>query len=95
MIILSNCLTEKPDEGCLKVANSLVKRIRQKKPETMVISYGDSTLPGDLYFKENKLMLDPKLLWILWRKNEPVLYIPAVAKAIGVSLGKRRTNIRK
>ncbi len=81
MIILSNCLTDKTDEGCLKVANSLVKRIKRKKPETMVISYGDSTLPGDLYLQVNKLMLNPKLLFLLWKKKEPLLYIPAVAKA--------------
>ena len=72
---------EKIDEGCLKVAVSLIKRISQKKPETMVISYGESTLPGDLYLRENKFMLNGKLLWILWKKREPVLYVPAVAKA--------------
>lgn len=81
MIILSNCLTEKPDEGCLKVANSLVKRIRKARPETTLITYGASTMPADRYFPENKFMLNGKLLWLLWKQKEPLLYIPAVARA--------------
>lgn len=86
MIILSNCLTEKPDEGCLKVANSLVKRIRKARPETMLITYGASTVPSDRYFPENKFMLNGKLLRLLWKKKEPLLYIPAVAKAHTMAL---------
>lgn len=81
MIILSNCLTEKTDEGCLKVAKSLIKGIKEKEPATMVITYGPDTLPGDLHLQVNKLMLRPKLLALLWKKKEPVLYIPAVSKA--------------
>lgn len=86
MMILSNCLSDKTDEGCLKLANSLIKRIKQRKPETTVISYGESTLPGDLYLKANKLMLSPSLLWLVWKKKEPLLYIPAVAKAHTMAL---------
>lgn len=86
MIILSNCLTEKPDEGCLKVANSLVKRIRKARPDTMLITYGASTMPSDRYFPENKFMLDGKLLWLLWKKKEPLLYVPAVARAHTMAL---------
>lgn len=81
MIILTNCLTETADEGCLKVANSLIKRIKRKAPETMVVTYGESPSPGDLHLQTNKLMLNRKLLSLLWKKKEPVLYIPAVAKA--------------
>jgi glycosyltransferase involved in cell wall biosynthesis len=81
MIILTNCLTDKADEGCLKVANSLIKRIRNQKPETLLVTYGDSPKQGDLHVKTNKLMLNPKLLSLLRKQKEPVLYIPAVAKA--------------
>lgn len=81
MIILTNCLTEVADEGCLKVANSLIKRIKQRKPETLVATFGESPKQGAIHFSVNKLLLNPKLLWFLWRKNEPILYIPAVAKA--------------
>lgn len=81
MIILSNCLTDKTDEGCLKLANSLIKRIKRAKPETTIVSYGESELPGDVNLKVNKMMINLRLFWLLWRKKEPVLYIPAVAKA--------------
>lgn len=81
MIILTNCLTETADEGCLKVASSLIKRIKKKAPETMVVSYGESSCPGDLYLQVNKLMLNRRLLSLLRKKKEPLLYIPAVAKA--------------
>ena len=81
MIILTNCLTDTADEGCLKVANSLIKRIKENAPETMVVSYGESPRPGDVHLKTNKLLLNRKLLLLLRKKKEPVLYIPAVAKA--------------
>ena len=81
MIILTNCLTDLADEGCLKVANSLVKRIREKEPQTKVVTYGDSPKQGDVHVKTNKLMLNRKLLSLLRKEKEPVLYIPAVAKA--------------
>ena len=81
MIILTNCLTDTADEGCLKVANSLIKRIRKQSPETMVVTYGETSKHGDLHLQTNKLMLNRKLLQLLRKKKEPVLYIPAVAKA--------------
>lgn len=81
MIILSNCLSDKTDEGCLKVANSLIRRIKLKNPDTTVIAYGDARGQGDMYLNVNKLMLSPGLLWYIWKKKEPLLYVPAVAKA--------------
>lgn len=81
MIILSNCLTEKTDEGCLKVANSLTGRIRRICPDTILASYGTPAAQADVHFAENKLMLNGKMLWFLWKRKEPVLYIPTVAKA--------------
>lgn len=86
MIILTNCLTEKADEGCLKVAVSLIRRIKAAVPDTTVISYGDSEQSGDLHLNVNKFMLSPRLLWLLWRRKEPVLYVPAVAKGHTMSL---------
>lgn len=80
MIILTNCLSDVVDEGCLKVANSLINRIKKANPETTVITYGEAAKPGDLHLKVNKLLLNGKLLWLLWKKKEPVLYVPAVAK---------------
>ena len=76
MVILTNCLTEKADEGCLKVASSLTKRIKAQCPETMVLTYGRETDESDQHLRLNKLFLNGKLFSILRKKQEPVLYIP-------------------
>lgn len=80
MMILTNCLSDVVDEGCLKVANSLISRIR-KKSGALVATYGDSPKKGDAHFRVNTLMLNPGLLTFLWKQKEPVLFMPAVAKA--------------
>lgn len=76
MIILTNCLAEKIDEGCLKVANSLIKRIKEAHPETTVISYDNRSEQSDCHIKLNKLFLNRRLFAILNSKQEKVLYIP-------------------
>lgn len=80
MIILTNCLSDRVDEGCLKIANSLIKRIRQARPDTYLISYGDPAQPADKYLRLNKFLLNWELLTLLYRRKEPLLYVPAVAK---------------
>lgn len=76
MIILSDCLTEKVDEGCLKVANSLIKKIKEMYPETMVISYKRKSQQSDVHLKLNKLFLNPRLFSLLKSRNEETMYIP-------------------
>lgn len=76
MIILTNCLAEKIDEGCLKVANSLIKKIKEAYPETTVISYDNRSEQSDCHLKLNKLFLNKRLFDILNSKKEKVLYIP-------------------
>lgn len=76
MIILSNCLTEKVDEGCLKVANSLTKRIKLFDTATTVVSYDRKPKYSDLHLKLNKLFFNSSLLSLINKKKEPVLYIP-------------------
>lgn len=76
MVILTNCLTEKADEGCLKIANNLIKRIKVQAPETTVLSYEKRTVQSDLHMGLNKLFLNPGLFRFLRRKKQPVLYIP-------------------
>lgn len=76
MIILSDCLTEKVDEGCLKVANSLTKRIKSAYPATTVISYERRPKQSDLHMKLNKLFLNYSLLSLINKRKESVLYIP-------------------
>lgn len=86
MIILSNCLTETVDEGCLKVANSLVNRIKRAHPETMVISYERSSELSDLNLQINTLMLNKTLIKILLKSRQRLLYFPRVAKMKSMSV---------
>ena len=55
MIVLSDCLTNKIDEGCLKVANSLTKRLKKADASTMVISFEVVCVHSFfLFFQEEK-----------------------------------------
>lgn len=81
MIILSNCLTKTVDEGCLKVANSLIRRIKKACPETKVISYETSSELADLHLEiNNRFAFSPRLAKILLESGEHLLYFPQVAK---------------
>lgn len=86
MIILSNCLTDTADEGCRKVACSLIGRIKKAEPKTTVVTYESGRGLGDLHLKMNKLMLSGKLFRLLRRKKEPLLYVPAPAKMRAAAL---------
>lgn len=76
MIVLTDCLTEQADEGCVKVATNLVKRLKRQCPDMTVITYGVESRLSDLHLKLNPLFLNGSLLRLLRRKREPVLYIP-------------------
>lgn len=81
MIVLSNCLAEKTDEGCIKLAVSLVKRIKRQRPDTVVVTCGEAEAVGDLHFPVNRLMLGRGLVRFLLSRRESLLYIPSVARA--------------
>lgn len=76
MIIISDCLTEKIDEGCLKVANSLAKHMKKVEEDTTIISYDRCSNYSDAHLSLNKFFLNKQLFRIIRNKKEPVLYIP-------------------
>lgn len=86
MIILSDCLTEMTDEGSLKVAASLTKRLRAADSGTMVISYDRQPDWADQHLQLNKLFLNPKLLKILRSRTDRVLYIPFASNTLASML---------
>ena len=86
MLILSNCLTEKADEGCLKVANSLVKRILKEAPDTSVITYERKPNFDSLHLRLNKLLISKKLFTAIRKNSQPILYIPFPAKEWATAL---------
>lgn len=86
MIILTNAVSEKADEGCLKVAYSLVKRLKAKRTDAFVVSYERSSELTDQYLELNKLLLNRRLISLLRNRKEPVLYIPFPAKTYATAL---------
>lgn len=76
MVVLSDCLTNKIDEGCLKVANSLTKRLKLVDKSTTIISFDRKPDYSDVHLSLNKLFLNKELYSILNRKRESILYIP-------------------
>lgn len=86
MLILTNCLTETADEGCLKVANSLIKRIKKAHSGVTIISYERQTKETDIYLEINKFLISGKLFSVIKKRKEPVLYMPFPARTTPTAL---------
>ena len=86
MLILSNGLAEVVDEGFLKVANSLIKRLKEADPKTFVVSYDQKSSLTDRYLELNKFLLSRDLIALLRKETDPVLYVPAPAKPWATAL---------
>ena len=76
MLILSNCLTDRPDEGSLVVANRLAEAVRRLQPEATVVSWERKSSLTDRFLKLNKLLLSRKLQKLLRQERGGVLYLP-------------------
>lgn len=86
MIVLSNSLLEKADEGCVKVAGSLVKRLKANDKNTFVISFERQSDISDKHLELNKLLMSKELKKLIKEKNERVLYFPFPARPIATAL---------
>lgn len=86
MIILSNCLTKTLDEGCLNLANNLIKRVKQKNANTTVFAYEKNTDISDDFFRTNKFFLNLRLLRCLRKKNEEILFIPFPTRTLPMAI---------
>ena len=86
MIILSDCLTETADEGALKVASSLARRLRQLDDHTLVVTYDRKPAWSDMHLALNPLFLNRSLFKVLRRRHEPVLYIPFASNTLASAL---------
>ncbi len=80
MVILSNCMTEKVDEGCLKAANSLIKRLKTSCADSQLITYERESELSDVHMNINKLMINTKLFSLIRKKRGDLLYFPFPAR---------------
>ena len=79
MMILTNGLTDVVDEGFLKVANSLVKRLKKAHQEIEIVSYERKSEITDTFINANKFMSN-KSVRDACKKHGDVLYIPFPVK---------------
>lgn len=79
MIILTNFLEEKPDEGGLNVAKNLTMGL--KKRGVTVVTYEKKADHGDMHLCLNKFFLNSSLFSLLCTRREPVLYLPATSNS--------------
>ena len=86
MVIISNSLSKRADEGCVKVAASLVKRLKAKDGNTYVVSFERESDLSDKHLELNKLLINKKLKHLIREKRERVLYLPFPAKPIATAL---------
>lgn len=87
MLILTNGLTNVVDEGFLKVANSLIKRIKNHNPQNVfVVTYERKSEFSDRHIKANKFLLSKELVSIILKRKEEVLYVPFPAKPAATTL---------
>ena len=86
VLVLSNCFTNKADEGCLKVANSLVKRIKAADKGVRVISFERKSELTDKHLKLNKFLVNRSLIKEIRANRDTVLYIPFPAKVMSMAI---------
>lgn len=86
MLVLTNCLSDTPDEGCVKVASSLVNRMKQLDASILVASYERTSRLADRHLQVNKLLLTPQVAALAWKHRKSLLYIPFPARAISNAL---------
>lgn len=77
MLILTNALSDTPDEGCLQVAANLIPELQARGAEVMSCAH----LTGIA----GRLLLDRELLVSLRKRTDSVLYLPFPAKPIAAA----------
>ncbi len=86
MLIISNSLNNISDEGCLKVAASLVSRVKKAAPETLIVTYERKSELSDVHFEINKLMISKELYSLLNKRKEEIIFIPFPARTLATAL---------
>lgn len=86
MVVLSNALAKVVDEGCVKVANSLVKRLLKKADDCLVVTFERESELSHKHLQLNKFLLNNSLRKIVKNRKEKVMYFPFPSKPISMAL---------
>lgn len=79
MLILTNGLTDVADEGFLKVANNLIKRLKKADQSIEIVSYDRKSEITDTFIEVNKFMTN-KCIREYCGGHDQVLYVPFPTK---------------
>ncbi|MBQ7133177.1 MAG: glycosyltransferase [Ruminococcus sp.] len=82
MIILTDCLSEKVDEGCIKVANTLSKKIKAFHKDAVLVAYNKGSDIADINLELNPLFLNKSIYEVLKKEDSQVLYIPFASNTL-------------
>ncbi|MBR5272377.1 MAG: glycosyltransferase family 4 protein [Clostridia bacterium] len=93
MLILSNSLTQVDDEGGLKLATSIVKRIKQKDGNTYVATFEREFAQSDVHLTLNKFHVSRQLISLIRKQAQPVLYIPFPAPTTSMAIRIRLLSL--
>lgn len=100
MVILTDGLSDKPDEGFLKVATGIVKEIKKTDPSVKIVSCGEKSEYADENVGKSKLFLSKKIKKAI-RGGREVLYVPKASATLGSAIrtynlsrgGKRKVRV--
>lgn len=81
MIVVSDCLKDKADEGCIKVASTLAKKL--KDMGNYIISTREQTSFSDEAAKCNKFFSNRELYKAISKGEGNILYIPFSSNTLG------------
>ena len=99
MIIISDCLKDNLDEGCIKIASTLSKRLAKSGARLLAINcecrYADKCITA------NKVYLNHEIYDFIAEDNGDILYIPFASNTLGTAirtwnlsrLSKRKVNV--
>lgn len=84
MIIISDCITKKMDEGCIKVASSLAKKMKIET-NASIISYGTSEKSEyvDEVVEANKFFSNKEIYSKIETMEGNIIYIPFSSNSLG------------
>ncbi|WP_155832525.1 glycosyltransferase family 4 protein [Butyrivibrio sp. VCB2001] len=81
MVIISDCLINKKDEGGIKVASSLAKRLKDRN-SAYLISYSEDDF-ADERVNVNRSFTNKELYRSISDKSGPIIYIPFSSNSMG------------
>lgn len=93
MLVLSNSLTQNADEGSLKLATSIVRRLKRENKDTYIVSYERDFSESDVYLQLNKFHISRELISIIKKHKQPILYIPFPAPTLSMALRIRLISL--